>query len=183
MIKKLKPIAAVAAGVLALNANANAAVDLFLVLEGIQGESQDAAFKGAIDVLAWSWGMSQSGTTHEGAGGGAGKASYQDISFTHYFDSSSVDFFSSVATGTHIPTATLSVRKAGEAPLVYIEIVMENIIVTSASTGGSGGEDRLTENITLNFSKFTTKYTKQNPDGSQGATMEYCFDIAANVQC
>jgi type VI secretion system secreted protein Hcp len=42
------------------------AVDFFLKLDGIPGESKDKAHKGEIDVLAWSWGMSQSGTMHMG---------------------------------------------------------------------------------------------------------------------
>ena len=59
------------------------AVDMFLALKGeIKGEAQDAKHKGEIDVLAWSWGLSQSGSFHVGGGGGAGKANFQDISFS-----------------------------------------------------------------------------------------------------
>jgi type VI secretion system secreted protein Hcp len=60
------------------------AVDMFFKLAGIDGESVDKTHAKAIDVLAWSWGMSQNGTTHIGTGGGAGKVNVQDISFTKY---------------------------------------------------------------------------------------------------
>jgi len=68
------------------------AVDIFLKLSNnIRGESQDATYKDNIDVLAWSWGMSQSGTTHMGPGGGGGKVSVQDLSINKYVDLSSND--------------------------------------------------------------------------------------------
>ena len=65
------------------------AVDIFLELEGIKGESKDDKHKDQIDVLSWSWGMAQSGTAHMGGGAGAGKVSVQDLNFTHYIDKSS----------------------------------------------------------------------------------------------
>ena len=57
---------------------------------------------------------------------------------------------------------------------------MEDIIVSNIHTGGSGGEDRLTETITLNFSKFKYEYTPQKADGSGDGTKETGWDIAAN---
>jgi type VI secretion system secreted protein Hcp len=56
------------------------AVDMFLKLDGIDGESEDDAHKGEIDVLAFSWGMTQSGSMHIMQGGGSGKVSVQDMS-------------------------------------------------------------------------------------------------------
>ena len=67
------------------------AVDMFIKIGELKGEAQDDTHKGEIDVLAWSWGMSQSGTTHMGSGGGAGKVSVQDLSFTKYVDMSSTE--------------------------------------------------------------------------------------------
>jgi type VI secretion system secreted protein Hcp len=159
------------------------AVDMFLELDGIKGESQDDKFgsKGAIDVLAWSWGGSQSGTGHGGGGSGAGKVSVQDLSVTKYVDKSSATLFLMMCKGTHIVKGTLTVRKAGDKPLEYIKLGMEDLIVSSQSTGGSGGEDRLTENLTLNFSKFKLEYVPQKKDGTGEAAVECKWDIAANV--
>ena len=159
------------------------AVDMFLEIEGeIDGESQDHAHKDAIDVLAWSWGVSQSGTFHGGGGGGGGKASFQDISVTKWVDNSSPILWLYCANGDHFESAKLTVRKAGKKPLEYIVIEMEKVLITSVSTGGSGGEDRLTENVTLNFAKVNFKYSKQKPDGSGEAAKECPWDIAANEQ-
>ena len=155
--------------------------DNFLKIEGIEGESVDKTHAGEIDVLAWSWGMSQSGSMHISAGGGAGKVAVQDMSLTKYVDRSSPNLMQKCCTGEHYPEAILTVRKAGADPLEYLIITMQKVLVTSISTGGSGGEDKLTENITLNFADFASTYTPQAADGSGGARVEVAFSIAENV--
>lgn len=169
---------------------AHAAVDMFLCFDAgdpIKGESLDKERKDCIDVLAWSWGASQSGTTHAGAGGGAGRANFQDISITKYVDNASVDLLSYLTRGENVSGFSLYVRKAsgcsGCATDDYIRIkASESGLVTSYSTGGSGGEDRLTENITLNFSRFDYCYKKQKQDGSYEAEKCFKWDIAANQE-
>ncbi|MCR9108570.1 type VI secretion system tube protein Hcp [Marivita sp. XM-24bin2] len=156
------------------------AVDMFLDLKGIPGESKDDKHKDKIDVLAWSWGCSQSGTMHFGGGGGAGKANFQDISVTKWIDKASPILMTNVATGDHIAEGTLIVRKAGAKPLEYIKITMTDILVTSVSTGGSGGEDRLTENVSLNFAQIKFEYKEQKKDGSGEAAKVFDYNIEAN---
>jgi len=156
------------------------AMDMFLVLDGVTGESLDATYTDKIDVLAWSWGMAQSGTTHMGGGGGSGKVNVQDISFTHFIDKASGTLMKFCCDGKHIKTGKLIVRKAGENPLEYFTIDLEEIIVSNISTGGAGSEDRLTENVTLNFKKFHMQYKFQAQDGSGQAGPECKWDIAAN---
>jgi len=158
------------------------AVDMFIKLDKVQGESVDADHKTEIDVLAWSWGVSNSGSTHMGGGGGSGKANVQDLSFTKYVDKASPTLLLFCCNGKHVDHATLTVRKAGEKPLEYIKIKLEEIIISSVSTGGSGGQDRLTENVTLNFAKVHFDYTPQKPDGSGDAAIPMGWNIAENVK-
>ena len=156
------------------------AVDMFMKIDALKGESKDKTHKGDIDVLAWSWGLSNSGSFHMGGGGGSGKANFQDLSFTKYVDSSSADLQLACANGKHFKTAKLVVRKAGEKPLEYIIIELTELIVSSISTGGSGGEDRLTENVTLNFEKVHFTYWKQSDTGGKDESSEWIFNIAEN---
>jgi len=158
------------------------AVDQFIKIGDIKGESQDKVHAGEIDVLAWSWGMSQSGDMHRGGGGGAGKVSVQDVSLTKYVDKSSPVLMQACSDGSQYKEAVLVVRKAGRTPLEYLIITMNDVIITSVNTGGSGGEDRLTENVTLNFSQVKVDYQEQKPDGSkEGGPVKYGWDIAANT--
>ena len=159
------------------------ALDMFINMgANIKGESEDSVQgkAGDIDVLAWSWGMSQSGTTHMGKGGGAGKANFQDLSFTKYIDSSSNALMAALAKGTHIAKVVLLARKAGEGQNKYISMTMEEVLVTSVSTGGSGGEDRLTENVTLNFAKVSYAYTPQDSKGTVAGDKTFTWNIAEN---
>ena len=158
------------------------AVDIFLKLEGVKGESVDSAHAGEIDILQWQWGMTQSGTTHRGPGGGAGKVDVADLTVTKYVDMATHDLLKACASGRHIAKGTLVVRKAGSTPLEYFKIDIEEIMVTSYQTGGSGdGMDRVMETVTLNFAKYNVTYTSQKNDGSAGPSGTAGFDIAKNV--
>lgn len=157
------------------------AVDMFFKIGDIKGESGDAKHKGEIDVISWSWGASNSGTTHTGSGGGAGKVNVHDISFTKYVDSSSNALLQAVCIGKHYGDAYLTVRKAGGTAVEYVTIKLEEVLVTSVSTGGSGHDERLTENVTLNFAKFMYKYQPQDTKGAKlGGTKDFGYDIKAN---
>jgi type VI secretion system secreted protein Hcp len=157
------------------------AVDMFLKLDGINGESGDSKHKNEIDLLAWSWGQANSGTFHQGSGGGAGKASFHDLSVTKFVDKASPDLYSACASGKHIASGTLVVRKAGgENPVEYMTITLDQILVSSVSTGGTQGEERLTENISLNFAKIKVEYKTQDSGGKSGAGGTFSWNIAAN---
>jgi type VI secretion system secreted protein Hcp len=153
---------------------------MFLKLEGIKGESKDGKHPNEFDVLAWSWGVSNSGSSHTGGGGGSGKANVQDISFTKWVDSGSAALLMHALTGKHIPKANLVVRKAGDKPLEYIKIELTDCLITAVSTGGSGGEDRLTENVTINFSKVKFEYQVQDEKGAGKPAGEVTYDIKKN---
>ncbi len=121
-------------------------------------------------------------TMHQGGGGGGGKANVQDLSFTKYVDASSHALLLACSNGEHLTKANLVVRKAGGkgTPVEYIKIEMTEVLVTSVSTGGSGGEDRLTENVSLNFSKVKFEYTPQSAVGGKTASKEMTYDVSLN---
>jgi type VI secretion system secreted protein Hcp len=155
------------------------AVDAFLQLGDLKGESQVKGFEEQIQVLSWSWGMSQTGTTHMGTGGGAGKVNVQDMAVTHYVDTASPNIIKACCAGTHFEEAILTLRKAGEEPLEYLVITLNDVIVTSVSTGGSEGEERNAENFTLNFGKFKYSYQPQDNKGAKaGGSIDYVGNIA-----
>ena len=156
------------------------AVDMFLKVGDIKGEARDDKHKGEIDVLSWSWGMTQTGAGHTGGGLGAGKVSVHDMAITKYVDTASPDLMLACASGKHYPEAKLVVRKAGENPLEYLIVTMSDVIVTSVQHGGSGSVERLTENVTLNFAKVKVDYTEQTATGGAGAKPKMGWDIAAN---
>jgi type VI secretion system secreted protein Hcp len=158
------------------------AVDMFLKIDGVDGESKDKVHSKQIDVLAWSWGLTNSGSAHVGGGAGSGKVNVQDISITKWIDSASPKLVVACCEGSHYSQVLLTVRKAaGKAPLEYVKITLNEVLIAGISTGGSGGEDRLTENVTLNFGKFSMDYTPQQDDGSAGTAINAAWDVAGNA--
>ena len=158
------------------------AVDMFMKIETVDGEAQDAKHKKEIDLLSWSWGVSNSGSAHNGSGAGAGKANVHDLTFTKWVDSATPKLTLACCSGKHFKDATLIIRKAGDKPLEYVKIKMETVLVASVSTGGSGGQDRLTENVTLNFAKLSLDYVPQDDKGGAGTPIPMSWDIASNAR-
>jgi len=157
------------------------ATDYFLKLSGIDGEAQDAAHKGWIDIFSWSFGASQSGSGgHVGGGSGAGKVNMHDISVTKRTDKSSCDLFLKCANGKHYDQADIISRKAGEKPLEFLKIKLQQVFVSSYNLGGSHGDDTPTESITLNFVKINMDYQIQKKDGGGEAAGSAGWDVAAN---
>ena len=156
------------------------AVSIFARIGTIQGESQDAEHKDEIEVLSWSWGMSQSGTVAHGGGGGEGKASFRDFNFTHYVDRASPVLMTACATGEHIKEATVTVRKAGKAPQEYLLVKMSDVLVTSVSTSVDAEGGGAAEAVVLAFAKVDLEYKPQKPDGSLDAGVHFKFDLRAN---
>jgi type VI secretion system secreted protein Hcp len=158
------------------------ALDTFIKIGSLKGESVVKGFEDQIQVLSWSWGMSQSGTTHTAQGGGAGKVNVQDLTFTHNVDAASPNLVKACCTGEHFDTATLTMRKAGGTALEYVTLTLTEVIISSVSMGGSGGEDLLSENVSLNFAKFKYSYQPQDAKGAKkGGAIEASYDIAKNT--
>lgn len=156
------------------------AVDMFLKIEGVSGESADSKHKGQIDVLSWSWGMAQSGTMHVATGGGTGKVSVQDINITKRVDKATPVILSHCCSGKHFPTATLSVNKAGGDKLEYLKLEMKNVLISSYQTAGNPQDDLIHESVALNFGAYKVTYTPQKADGTPEASVEQSFNIAEN---
>jgi type VI secretion system secreted protein Hcp len=155
--------------------------DFFLKIDGVSGESHDSQHKGAIDVLAWSWGESSSAPP-AGAGGGGGKANIQDLSYTANVSAATPVLVQACAAGKRFASAVLTARKPGGTSngFDYLTFSMTDVAVTSVQEGGSGGEDTLTENVTLAFRAFHLQYLPQTAKGSAGTPVQAGWDVGTN---
>jgi type VI secretion system secreted protein Hcp len=158
------------------------AQDIFLKINGIDGESMDAAHKNEIEVLNWNWQVLQDSNMHQGSGGGSGKATVKDLHFVHNVDRSSPNLMKFCLTGKHIPEAKLTVRKAGGNPLEYLKITMTDVVITNVQPSGSSVDETLKENVSLAFAKIKQEYTVQNQQGGSGGAVTAGFDIKLNKE-
>jgi type VI secretion system secreted protein Hcp len=157
------------------------ASDMFLKIDNIKGESVDSVHKDQIDILSFSWGVTQSGSSQIGIGTGTGKASVSDLTVSKFVDKASPLLFQMSCLGTPFTSAILYVRKAGGKPLEYIKITMSQGLIASVQESGGGGDERVTETLSLNFASVIYEYVPQNPDGSAAASVTKGFNIAGNV--
>jgi type VI secretion system secreted protein Hcp len=158
------------------------AQDIFIKINGIDGESQDESHKSEIEVASWGWRVSQDSMMHSGSGGGAGKASIDDLSFEHLMDRASPNLMKYCLTGKHIDQAVLTVRKAGGNPLEYLKITMSDVIVTRVQPSGSNSDNGIHEEVRLSFAKVKQEYIVQNAQGGSGGAVTAAFDIKGNKE-
>ena len=158
-----------------------AAVDYFLKIHGVEGESTDHKHKGQIDVESWSWGETQTGTHHAGGGGGAGKVSMQDFHFVMKMSKATPRLMLACASGEHLQDALLICRKAGGNQEEFLHIKMTDVLVSSYQTGGSGHSDIVpTDQISLNFAKIEVDYKPQSDKGTLLGSVKSGWDVKAN---
>jgi type VI secretion system secreted protein Hcp len=156
------------------------AVDYFLKIEGIQGESQDAKHKDEIQLESWSWGETQAGTMKAGGGGGAGKVDMQDFHFVMAVNKATPKLILACASGDHIKKATLTCRKAGKTQQEFLVYNFSDVLVSSYQTGGSS--EIPLEQVSLNYTKMEVEYKAQKADGSLDGPIKAGWDLKQNVK-
>ena len=159
------------------------ASDIFAKLGDIKGESTDDKHKDQIEILSFSWGVTNSGTIGGGAGGGAGagKATFHDLSFTHTIDKASPLLLKACATGEHLKEATITHRKAGKGQQEYLIIKMNDVIITGVSLSDTESGSS-SENVSIAFAKIDLEYKPQKADGSLDAGVHFKYDIKAQKE-
>jgi type VI secretion system secreted protein Hcp len=153
------------------------AVDMFLKLSGIRGESVAAGHREDIDVLSWSWNLSNKITFVTG-GLGSGKAQAGELNFVHWVDCASPELMKYCAEGKHIPTGTLTLRKAGgKVALEYLKFDLKEIFITSVQDGTSAGEEHSMESVALFFTQIEVTYRPQASTGTTGGSVKFGWNL------
>jgi type VI secretion system secreted protein Hcp len=151
--------------------------DIFAKLGDIKGESDDAKHKDEIEVLSFSWGLTN--PPGPGGGGGGTKASFQDLAIVHNIDKASPLLMKACATGLHLKDGTITHRKAGKGQQDFLIVKMNDILITGVSHGGTSGQPA-SETVTLAFAKVDFEYKPQKADGSLAAGIHFRYDLKAN---
>jgi type VI secretion system secreted protein Hcp len=156
------------------------AIDMFLRLDTIPGESRDSMFKGQIDVLQVSSGLqapvrlSASGLSIDGM------AAPDRLVVAKWVDAASVPLAKALVTGGRLAFGRITFRKAGEMPVVFLTLDVKPVLVADISSETSGGEDRPMEQVTLAFGDIQWTYTRQNPDGSTSPPTKFAWSFTHN---
>ncbi len=154
------------------------AVDYFLKLEGIEGESQDEKHKNEIQILSWSWGASNVSSVSGTGGSGAGKVDLSDFSIMTNFDKSTPKFFKSVTKGTHIATGTMSAIKAGADGKPYLKVEFKELFVSGLQLSASG--EIPTVSLSFSYNEIKIDYSMQNEQGNMVSTGPVTYNVKEN---
>jgi type VI secretion system secreted protein Hcp len=159
------------------------ASDIFAKIGDIKGESLDSKHKDEIEVLSFSWGLTNGASIGAGGGAGggagAGKATFQDLTIVHTIDKASPLLMKACATGQHLKEATITHRKAGKGQQEFLIVKMNDVLITGVVHGGAGGSPA-SESVSLVFAKVDLEYKPQKADGSLDAGIHFKYDIKGN---
>ena len=149
-------------------------IDTFIKFDGIEGESTNQAHAGEVEVLTWSWGVTNA-ATHAGGGGGAGRAQPSDVVFVHRFDKASPVLAKKCAQGVALPQVVLSARRAGAGQADFLKITLKEVLIDSVMPTGSSGD--ILESVTMSFTKIEVSYKAQSATGGLGGEVKFGWNV------
>lgn len=143
--------------------------DMYIKFKTIEGESTDKGHDKQIEIQSYSWGVAlpMSGARSTGGAPAHGRCSLQDFTFTHYLDKASAPLFLACCKGDPDDEVIVQLHRAQGEKKKYMEYKMENVVVSSVSVGGGGGDIPM-ETVSLNFGKITLTYTDTEHTGGKG---------------
>ncbi len=141
---------------------AAAAADMFLKIEGVDGESTNAAHKGWIEIQSWSWGVSQLGSGGAGGGFAAGRLTGH-VTLIKRIDKASPLLFKRCSDGTVLPLVTIELTRGGTE--TYLKYELKEVLVSSIAHGDVDGDGAPDETITLDFTSTKLTYTQYDASG------------------
>lgn len=156
-----------------------AAVQYFLKIDGIPGESQDAKHKGEIELVSFSWAGAQ--TPHNPAGGPAGRTKIGDFEVAMRVSKASPLLFLAAASGKHITSAVLTARRAAGQQQEFLVFTFSDVVISSYRTDADPDSELVPiDHVAFVFGQITVDYRPQLPDGSLDTPVEARWDVAAN---
>lgn len=162
------------------------AFDTFLKIDGIPGESTDDKHKDWIEISSFSHGLSQpaSAVVSSAGGGSAERLNHADFTVTKLLDKASPKIYEFCCTGKHIKEVTIEMCRAGGDKMKYMEIKLQEAIISNVSSSGSSGSDFPNESVSFNYGKINWTYTQQKrADGTPGGNVPAGWDLIANKIC
>jgi type VI secretion system secreted protein Hcp len=160
------------------------AVEIFLKLDGIDGESEKQGAKDYIEIFSFSNGASNPSSVAFGTGSGAGKVDISSLSLQKQLDKSTPKLFQNCCQGSHIAKGQMFVREAtgDDTTQIYYQYDMTEVFVDSISWGGAAGGGKPSESVSLSAKSLTITYWPQGSDGKLGTKIPFGWDVSKNTK-
>lgn len=151
------------------------ATDTHIKFDGVDGEATHADHKGEIEILSWTWGVSNRSQI-AGGGSGKGKAEPGNFHFMHNYDKASPILAKKCAQGVHFPTVTMTARKSGEGQKDFLKVTLKEVFITSAQPSGSSGGD-IVESVEMSYASIDFSYKAQDEKGALGGDVKFGWNV------
>jgi len=155
------------------------AIDSHIKFDGVEGESTHKDHKGEVEILSWTWGVSNA-SLGSGTGSGKGKANPGDLHFTHHYDKASPVLAKKCAQGVHFPSVVITSRKAGEGQKDFLKITMKEVFITSVQPSGSSGGD-IMESVSMSYQSIDFAYKPQDEKGGLGGEVKFGWNVKTTI--
>ncbi len=154
-------------------------IDTHMKITDVPGESTHKDHKDEIEVLSWSWGVSNASTI-AGGGSGRGKAQGNDFNFMHRYDKASPVLAKKSIGGVHFPEVTLTARKAGDGQKDFLKVTMKEVFITSVQPS-SGGDGSIMESVSMSYADIGFEYKPQDDKGALGGPVKFGWNLKTTV--
>jgi type VI secretion system secreted protein Hcp len=159
------------------------AVEMYLQIDGITGESQKSGVQGWIEVTSFSFGGSNPSGVLHGMGSGTGKWTPESFNIVKSVDAATPGLFALNASGGHQANAKFIARLStgGSTTQTFFEYDMTEVYVDSITwTGSEASSGKPQENVSMSAKTHQITYTIQNADGSMGSPVIKGWDVSKN---
>jgi len=160
---------------LLLTCTGHAAFDAFLKIGDVDGESTDSKHLKWIDIQSFAHGVARPS--------GTGAPSFTDLCLQKIMDKSSPLLEQNCAQGKRFPSATLDLITADATRVLFYQIILSNVFVSSISASGAANDSsaKSLENLCLNFSQINWSYTELDANGVPAGDFKAWWDLALRI--
>jgi type VI secretion system secreted protein Hcp len=158
------------------------ATDIFLKVDGIDGDATDVNHTGEIEVASWSWGVSQVFISSLGGGIVGGTPKVGNILVTKQVDRASPILLRAFLELTHIAQAVLTQRRPGAGKQDFLSVTLQDVLISSLNDVDDGLAPKPKETVVFVFSRVIYEYIPQKPSGLPDAPVTLKWDVQANAE-
>ena len=158
------------------------ASDIFLKIDGIKGEATDINHQNEVEVVSWSWGVSELLVSSGGGGTAGAKAKVSEFVVGKQVDKASPNLLRACLTGKHLKEVVLTQRRAGAGKANFLSITLKDVLISGVNDIDTGVAPGPAENVAFAFAKVISQYVPQKPNGTPDTPVTLKWDVTANKE-
>ena len=158
------------------------ASDIFLKIDGIKGEATDINHQNEMEVVSWSWGVSELLVSSGGGGTGGAKATLSELVVGKQVDKASPNLFRACLKGKHLKEVVLTQRRAGAGKANFLSITLKDVLISGVNDIDTSVAPSPAENVAFAFAKVIYQYVPQKPNGTPDTPVTLKWDVMANKE-